>query len=68
MSYRLKTLCNRNFLRVSAVEIEELVRWIGPAVQKQYTTMRMAIPVRMTMRFLATGTYLVLTSNVDNVF
>jgi hypothetical protein len=23
-----------NFLRVSAVEIEELVGWIGPAVQK----------------------------------
>jgi hypothetical protein len=26
----------RNFLRVSAVEIEELVGWIGPAVQKRY--------------------------------
>jgi hypothetical protein len=62
----------RNVLRVSAVEIEELVGWIGPAVQKQDTTMRMAIPVRerllVTMRFLATGTYLVLTSNVNNVF
>jgi hypothetical protein len=36
----------RNFLRLSAVEIEELVGWIGPTVQKQDTTMRMAIPVR----------------------
>jgi hypothetical protein len=31
----------RHFLRVSAVEIEELVGWIGPVVQKQDTTMRM---------------------------
>jgi hypothetical protein len=62
----------RNFLRLSAVEIEELVGWIGPAIQKQDTTMRMAIPVRerllVTMRFLATGTYLVLTSNIDTAF
>jgi len=36
----------RIFLRLSAVEIEELVGWIGPTVQKQDTTMRMAIPVR----------------------
>jgi hypothetical protein len=31
----------RNFLRVFAVEIEELVGWIGPVVQKQDTAMRM---------------------------
>jgi hypothetical protein len=31
----------RNFLRESAVEIEELVGWIGPVVQKQDTTIRM---------------------------
>jgi hypothetical protein len=31
----------RIFLRVSAVEIEELVGWIGPVFQKQDTTMRM---------------------------
>jgi hypothetical protein len=35
----------RNFLRVSAVEIEELVGWNEPAVQKQDTTIRTAIPV-----------------------
>jgi hypothetical protein len=35
----------RNFLRVSTVETEELVGWIGPAVQKQDITRRMVVPV-----------------------
>jgi hypothetical protein len=30
----------RIFLRVSGVEIDEFVGWIGPVVQKQDTTMR----------------------------
>jgi hypothetical protein len=33
----------RNFFRLYAVEIEELVGWIGPVVQKQDTTVRMIL-------------------------
>jgi hypothetical protein len=42
----------RNLLRVSAVEIEELVGWIGPVVQKQDATMRMMRDASGTVHFL----------------
>lgn len=49
----------RNFLRMTAVQMEELVRRIGPVVCKKDTYMRSSISVNerlaVTLRFLASG-------------
>jgi hypothetical protein len=61
-----------NFLRISAVEIQDLVGLIGLAIQIQDTIMRILIAIQermlVTLCFLATGMYLVLTSNFDTLF
>ncbi|XP_031327745.1 uncharacterized protein LOC116158996 [Photinus pyralis] len=49
----------RNFVRMSAVQVQFLINLIGPQIVKQDTIMRSAIPVyervMVTLRFLATG-------------
>jgi hypothetical protein len=49
----------RNFTRMSAVEIQSLVKLLGPVIGKQDTAMRNAISVEerviVTLHFLATG-------------
>jgi hypothetical protein len=49
----------RNFIRMSAVEVQSLVNMLGPVIGKQDTAMRKAISVEgrvlVTLRFLATG-------------
>jgi hypothetical protein len=49
----------RNFTRMSAVEVQSLVNWLGPVIGKQDTATRIAISVQervfVTLRFLATG-------------
>jgi hypothetical protein len=49
----------KNFTRMSAVEVQNLVNMLSPVIGKQGTTMRNAIPVEerviVTLRFLATG-------------
>jgi hypothetical protein len=49
----------RNFMRMSAVEVQSLVNMLGPVIGKQDTVMRNAISVEerviVTLHFLATG-------------
>ena len=49
----------RNFLRMTARDIEEILGKIGPIISKQDTVMRNSIPAKerlaVTLRFLATG-------------
>lgn len=49
----------RNFVRMSAEQLEVLINLIGPQIAKKDTRMRNAIPVKhrllMTLRFLASG-------------
>ena len=47
------------FLRMSATDLEEILRVVGPLITKKDTVMRNAIPAKerlaVTLRFLATG-------------
>ena len=48
-----------NFLRMSASEVERIMKFIGDIISKKDTKMRQAIPVKdrlmVTLRFLASG-------------
>lgn len=49
----------RNFVRMSAVQVQFLINLVGPKIEKQNTKMRQAISVyervMVTLRFLASG-------------
>lgn len=51
----------RNFIRMSAVELEDLLCLVGPKIQKQDTVFRESIQaserLMVTLRFLATGKF-----------
>ena len=50
----------RSFLRMTAKDLEEILRLTGPIISKKDTNMRQAISAKerlaVTLRFLATGT------------
>ena len=50
----------RSFLRMTAKDLEEILRLTGPIISKRDTNMRQAISAKerlaVTLRFLATGT------------
>lgn len=49
----------KNFTRMTSEDFEELIKLIGPIIQKKNTKLRKAIPVKdrlaLTLRFLASG-------------
>lgn len=51
----------KNFLRMTSTDLENLIQFIGPSIQKKNTNFRNAISVTerlvITLRFLATGEY-----------
>lgn len=51
----------RNFIRMSAIDLEKLLCLVGGKIQKQDTHLRASIPASerliVTLRFLATGKY-----------
>lgn len=52
----------RNFIRMNAVEVQYIIELVGPMIAKSNTKMREAISVyervMVTLRFLATGNYM----------